>query len=131
IGKPRRLPVLCQELYRILKGHQPTTALALRALSLATLLKLIPPAATKAAIDYVLLARPIPPLIQEWSPVTIPESPRLRLGILVAGVAGGTVLGALVGVWGRGGASPTTQREEGAAPRQVAEQPMRRALLRG
>ena len=35
--------------------------MALLGLSLATLLKLIPPAATKAAIDYVLLARPLPP----------------------------------------------------------------------
>ncbi len=79
----RSLPVLYRELYGVLRGYRQAIALALLGLSLATLLKLIPPAATKAAIDYVLLARPLPAAVQAWSPVPIPESPKLRLVILV------------------------------------------------
>ena len=41
-------------------GHRVTLALALAGLSIATVMKLIPPAATKAVIDYVVMARPLP-----------------------------------------------------------------------
>ena len=47
--KHRSLARLYRELYRILVGHRVTLALALVGLSLATVLKLIPPAATKAS----------------------------------------------------------------------------------
>jgi ATP-binding cassette subfamily B protein/subfamily B ATP-binding cassette protein MsbA len=124
------LPVLYRELYGVLKGHRRTIALALLALSLATLLKLIPPAATKAAIDYVLLARPVPPVIQQWSPITIPESPRLRLMILVAVVATITVLGTLVGLGSRWQATRTTKRVQVAVRRRVYEHAMRLPLHR-
>src|SRR5208337_1816406 len=46
-GTHRSLPVLYRELYRALKGHRRTIALALLGLSVATLLKLVPPASTK------------------------------------------------------------------------------------
>ena len=82
-GRHRSLPVLYRELYRILRGHRRAIALALLGLSASTLLKLVPPAATKAVIDYVLLARPLPPSMERWSPLPIPDSPRLRLLILV------------------------------------------------
>ena len=49
-----RLARLYRELYRILVGHRASLALAFVGLSLATILKLIPPAATKAMIDYVV-----------------------------------------------------------------------------
>src|SRR5262249_55518728 len=80
----RSLPLLYRELYRLLTGYRLTLALALAGLTLATLLKLIPPAATKAAIDYVMLGQPVPPALARWCPVAIPESPRVRLVALVA-----------------------------------------------
>jgi ATP-binding cassette subfamily B protein/subfamily B ATP-binding cassette protein MsbA len=129
-SKHRSLPVLYRELYRVLKGHRQTIALALLALSLATLLKLIPPAATKAAIDYVLLARPMPPVFQEWSPITIPESPRLRLVILVAVVTGITIVGTMIGLWSRWQATRTTKRVQVAVRRKVYEHAMRLPLHR-
>ena len=42
----------------LLDGYRGMLAVALAALTVATLLKLIPPAATKVAIDYVLLKNP-------------------------------------------------------------------------
>ncbi len=56
----RSLAVLYRELYRTLRGHRRTIAIALLGLSAATLLKLVPPAATKVVIDYVLLRAPFP-----------------------------------------------------------------------
>jgi ATP-binding cassette, subfamily B, bacterial len=129
-GKHRSLPVLYRELYGVLKGHRRTIALALLSLSAATLLKLIPPAATKAAIDYVMLARPLPPAFQEWSPVTIPESPRLRLFILIGLVSVITVLGTAIGLWSRWLATRTTKRVQVGVRRTVYEHAMRLPLHR-
>jgi ATP-binding cassette subfamily B protein/subfamily B ATP-binding cassette protein MsbA len=126
----RSLPVLYRELYRILKGHRRTLALSLLALSLATLLKLIPPAATKAAIDYVLLAHPIPPVVQRWSPIPVPESPKLRLAALVAVVTVITILGTMAGLWSRWHATRTTKRIQVAVRRKVYEHAMRLPLHR-
>ena len=94
-GKHRSLPVLYRELYRSLRGHRRTIAVALLGLSVATLLKLVPPAATKVVIDYVLMARPLP--AAEGSPgARLPASarssppssgscsrPRCRSGVLL------------------------------------------------
>ncbi|MGC8641546.1 MAG: ABC transporter ATP-binding protein [Isosphaeraceae bacterium] len=129
-AKHRSLPVLYRELYGVLKGHRRTIALALFCLSMATLLKLIPPAATKAAIDYVMLARPLPPAFRKWSPVTIPESPRLRLFILIGVVTVITVLGTAIGLWSRWIATRTTKRVQVGVRRKVYEHAMRLPLHR-
>jgi ATP-binding cassette subfamily B protein/subfamily B ATP-binding cassette protein MsbA len=129
-AKHRSLPVLYRELYRVLKGHRRTIALSLLSLSLATLLRLIPPAATKAAIDYVLLARPVPPAVQEWSPFPIPESPKLRLAALVAAVTVITILGTMFGLWSRWQATRSTKRIQVAVRRRVYEHAMRLPLHR-
>ena len=129
-GIHRSLPVLYRELYRTLKGHRRTIGLALLGLSLATLLKLIPPAATKAVIDYVLLARPIPSALAQWSPVPIPESPKLRLVILVSVVAVISIVGTLIGLWSRWVSTRTTKRIQVAVRRKVYEHAMRLPLHR-
>jgi ATP-binding cassette subfamily B protein/subfamily B ATP-binding cassette protein MsbA len=61
---------LYRELYRLLTGHRLT--LAVPGIVAGDALKLIPPAATKAAIDYVTLARPVPEWV-EAEPLPIPE----------------------------------------------------------
>ena len=126
----RSLPVLYRELYGVLRGYRQAIALALLGLSLATLLKLIPPAATKAAIDYVLLARPLPAAVQAWSPVPIPESPKTRLVILVGVVAVISIVGTMVGLWSRWQATRTTKRVQVAVRRKVYEHAMRLPLHR-
>jgi ATP-binding cassette subfamily B protein/subfamily B ATP-binding cassette protein MsbA len=105
-------------------------ALALLGLSLATLLKLIPPAATKAAIDYVLLARPLPNLLRSWSPIPLPESPRAMLVALVVAVLVVSVLGKVLGLSSRWQATRTTKRVQVAVRRKVYEHAMRLPLHR-
>jgi ATP-binding cassette subfamily B protein/subfamily B ATP-binding cassette protein MsbA len=129
-GKHRSLPVLYRELYRVLKGHRKTIAVALLGLSAATLLKLIPPAATKGAIDYVMLGRPIPSSVVEACPFPIPESPKLRLVLLVGIATVVTLLGTLLGLLSRWQATRTTKRVQVAVRRKVYEHAMRLPLHR-
>ncbi len=129
-GKHRSLPVLYRELYRVLKGHRRTIGLALLGLSLATLLKLVPPAATKLVIDYVLLGRPLPAAFLARCPVPIPDSPRLRLPLLVALVSLITIAGTMVGLWSRWLATLATKRVQVSVRRRVYEHAMRLPLHR-
>jgi ATP-binding cassette subfamily B protein/subfamily B ATP-binding cassette protein MsbA len=128
--KHRSLARLYRALYDFLHGHRLTMALALSGLSLATLLKLIPPAATKAAIDYVMLARPLPQSIITWSPIPIPESPKGRLVVLVVVVMVVSVLGKVFGLFSRWQATRTTKRVQVAVRRRVYEHAMRLPLHR-
>jgi ATP-binding cassette, subfamily B, bacterial len=128
--KHRSLARLYRALYTLLAGHRLTIALALVALSLATLLKLIPPAATKAVIDYVVLARPLPATIAAWSPVSIPESPRIRLVALVVLVMLVSVLGKILGLSSRWQTTRATKRVQVAVRRRVYEHAMRLPLHR-
>ena len=100
------------------------------ALTVATLLKLIPPAATKAAIDYVMLGRPLPEGLVAWSPVALPESPKMRLALLVVVVLVVSVLGKFLGLSSRWQATRTTKRVQVAVRRKVYEHAMRLPLHR-
>jgi ATP-binding cassette subfamily B protein/subfamily B ATP-binding cassette protein MsbA len=126
----RSLPVLYRELYGLLAGHRLTLLFALFGLSFATILKLIPPAATKAAIDYVMLGQPVPDWLVARSPVPIPESPRWRLAVLVGVVMAVSVLGKFLGLTTRWLATRTTKRVQVAVRRKVYEHAMRLPLHR-
>ena len=97
---------------------------------MATLLKLIPPAATKAVIDYVILAHPLPAGVAAWSPVSLPESPKARLVALVSLVLVVSVLGKLFGLSSRWQATRVTKRVQVAVRRKVYEHAMRLPLHR-
>jgi len=127
-GVHRTLPRLYRELYRILQGHRTSIVLSLLALSLGTLLKLIPPAATKLVIDYVLLGRAIPSRWSEWVP--IPPTPRGRLFALVVVVLVVTALGLVVGLWSRWKATLASKRVQVVARRAVFEHASRLPLHR-
>ncbi len=128
--KHRSLAQLYRELYRTLAGHRLTLALALAGLSIATAMKLIPPAATKAVIDYVVMARPLPEQLTSWLPFAIPESPRLRLVGLVALVLLVSVVGKFFGLISRWQATRATKRVQVAVRREVYEHAMRLPLHR-
>jgi ATP-binding cassette, subfamily B, bacterial len=129
-GRHRSLPRLYRELYGLLAGYRATLAVAIAGLTVATLLKLIPPAATKAAIDYVMMSRPLPDWLTSRSPVTIPESPRIRLAVLVAIVFAVSVLGKFLGLSSRWQATRTSKRVQVAVRRKVYEHAMRLPLHR-
>ena len=129
-AKHRALPQLYRELYRLLIGYRLTILLALIGDSMATLLKLIPPAATKAVIDYVILAHPLPGVVIAWSPVPLPEAPKGHLVVLVSLVLIVSVLGKLFGLSSRWYTTRTTKRVQVAVRRKVYEHAMRLPLHR-
>ncbi len=106
-GQDRSLLRLLGELWRVLRGHRRAIAASLGLLSLATLLKLIPPAATKFVIDYVLTNRPLPASAPE-SFAALP--PRARLLALVGLVFAVSMVRVFVGLASRWIATRTTKR---------------------
>ncbi len=130
VPKHRSLSRLYRELYRLLTGHRLTLAMALLGVSLATVLKLVPPAATKFAIDYVMLGHPVPQHIAAWSPVAIPESPKVRLFALVAIVMVVSVIGKFLGLSTRWQGTRITKRVQVEVRRKVYEHAMRLPLHR-
>ncbi len=129
-GRHRSLPRLYRELYRLMEGRRGALAVAMASLTVATLLKLIPPAATKAAIDYVMLAHPLPDWLVSQNSVAIPDSPRIRLAALVAIVFAVSVLGKFLGLSSRWQATRITKRVQVAIRRKVYDHAMRLPLHR-
>ncbi|QDV33891.1 Lipid A export ATP-binding/permease protein MsbA [Tautonia plasticadhaerens] len=120
--------MLYGELFRLMRGHRRGVAIALATLTVGTLLRLIPPAATKVVIDYVLLDRPLPDRIPAWAP--IPSSSVGKLGAVVAVVFAVSVIGALLGVWGRWRATVVSKQLQVRVRRRVFEHASRLPLHR-
>jgi ATP-binding cassette subfamily B protein len=128
--KHRSLPRLYWELHQILAGYRITILAALCAVSLATVLKLIPPLAIKAVIDYVVMKQPLPKVVTDWSPIPIPDSRKLRLTIIVAVVLVVSVIGKFLGLSSRWHVTRVTKRVQVAIRRKVYEHAMRLPLHR-
>jgi ATP-binding cassette subfamily B protein/subfamily B ATP-binding cassette protein MsbA len=124
----RSLWVLYRELYRCLIGDRATVGLALLLLSIATLFRLVPPAATKLVIDNVLMGKPLPALLASWVPES--ASPRTRLILLVVTVFVISAVGTAIGLLSRWYATRTTKRVQVAARRRVFEHAARLPLHR-
>ena len=124
----RSLRTLYRELYRSLRGERWTIVIALVLLSVATLLKLAPPAATKLVIDNVLLGKPLPAPLARWVPDSV--TLRARLFILVVGVFVVSAIGTAIGLLSRWHATRTTKRVQVAARRRVFEHAARLPLHR-
>src|SRR5262249_5294010 len=124
----RSLFQLYRELFRFLAGHRATLVTAMMALSAATVLKLVPPAATKIVIDYILLGRPLPPNVPSWLP--LPSPPKARLLLLGVAVLAVSVLGSAVLLVGRWLATRTVKRVQVAVRRKVFEHAARLPLHR-
>ena len=116
------------ELYRAIAGHRLEIAGALFALSIATMLKLVPPAATKLVIDQVLLHKPIPPRLVGWLPSS--GGPKPLLVTIVATVLVVSALGTLFGLWGRWQATLATKRLQVGLRRRAFEHAVRLPLHR-
>jgi ATP-binding cassette subfamily B protein/subfamily B ATP-binding cassette protein MsbA len=124
----RSLWQLYRELIQLLEGSRAAVFSALAALSVATLLKLIPPAATKLVIDNVLLGHPLSARLAAW--VRLPGSPRDRLFALVAAVLVVSLVGMAVGLFGRWRATLATKRMQVKVRRKVFEHAVRLPLHR-
>ncbi len=117
-----------RELYRLLEGHRGSIGVALATLSVATTLRLVPPAATKLVIDQVLLGHPLPADLPSWLPV--PESARRKLFALVGLVFAVSVLGTAIGLWSRWLATLASKQVQIATRRKVFEHAARLPLHR-
>ncbi len=124
----RSLRRLYQELYRTLEGGRATLVAALGLLSFATLLKLVPPAATKLVIDYVLIGKPLPrkPALL----AALPTDPQTRLVVLVLVVMVVSTVGTAVGLWSRWLATRTSKWVQVSVRRRVFEHAARLPLHR-
>ena len=88
---------LIKSFLHLLRGHGLAMALSLATVTVATLLTLIPPAATKFLMDYVLSGKPLPDYVPAW----IPRQPWPLMVWITGGVIAVSLLKIGVQVWGR------------------------------
>jgi ATP-binding cassette subfamily B protein/subfamily B ATP-binding cassette protein MsbA len=127
-GRHRTFWRLFKEFWRQLRGYHGAIVLALATLSVATVLRLVPPAATKFAIDYVLTDHALPEPFRHW-PVF--QTDKMSLLVLVAGVViAVATVEALIHLWGRWHATRTSNRVQATMRKRVFEHAVRLPLHR-
>ncbi|MFO0829056.1 MAG: ABC transporter ATP-binding protein [Phycisphaerales bacterium] len=116
----------------LLREYRVGMAIALSTLTVSTLLSLIPPAATKLAIDYVFVAAPLPPALARYFPdhEATEADRRLLLSVVVGAVVLIAFVRACVGLSGRWIATRTTKRIQLDLRRRVFAHAVRLPLFR-
>ena len=103
-------------------------AISLLALSVSTLLALLPPAATKFIVDNVLGDKPLPQQIPPW--LSLPTDRWQLLLWITVGVAAISLIKLGLHVWGRWHATRATKRLQLAVRKSVFEHAVRLPLYR-
>lgn len=117
---------LVRNFFELLKVHRWSVTLSLSTLFIATLLALIPPAATKFVVDYVLDDNPVPATLPEW----IPHEPwPLLVSIIIAVILISFVRIGLQ-IWGRWHATRITKLIQMQVRKEVFAQAVRLPLHR-
>ena len=119
--------LLC-EFLRLLKGLRLQLAIALATLSFSTLLKLVPPAATKIVIDNVLGGRPITSPWLVW--LDADRGRRHLLLVLAGAVLIISLVQTAVHIWGRWLATQATKRVQARVRKRAFEHAARLPLHR-
>ena len=96
---------LVQSFLGLLKNYRTSLLLSLGTLTIATLLALIPPAATKFVVDYVLDQKPLPVDLPSW----IPHEPWPLLVTITVGVILISMVRIGLQIWGRWHATRITK----------------------
>lgn len=119
--RQRSVTTLFVELLRVLRGSGTAVVGGIALGTAATLLKLVPPMATKVAVDQVLLERGLPDWLPGWLPqwLPVPSSPLGRLLVLVAAVMTVILAGSLCSLAGRWLVTVTTKRVQERMRREV------------
>jgi ATP-binding cassette subfamily B protein/subfamily B ATP-binding cassette protein MsbA len=117
---------LVRSFFGLLRGHWPAVTISLITLTIATLLALIPPAATKFVVDYVLTRKPLPPQVPAW----IPRERLALLGAITAAVFAISLVKLTIHIWGRWHATRVTKRLQLSVRKQVFAHVMRLPLHR-
>ncbi len=124
----RTFSVLLRDFSRLLRGHRRTIVFALTTLTVATLMKLAPPIATKVAIDYVLDDKPLPKFWTENTP--LPPGGMPLLFCIGATVVVITTLATLIHLSGRWVATRTVNRMQAGLRKKVFAHAVRLPLHR-
>ena len=118
---------LFKSFWGLLRGYRGVIVFALGLLTINTGLRLIPPAATKLAIDSVLSTppRPLPAALQS---LPLPTEPMPLLVVIAVAVTLITIVATGIGLWGRWLATKTVNRTQVDIRRQVFEHTIRLPL---
>lgn len=117
---------LIRSFNELLRGHRGSVAFSLSTLTIATLLALIPPAATKFVVDYVLGGRPLPDSVPDW----LPHQPWPLLLLITAGVLAISLVKTGMHIWSRWHATRVTKLIQMSVRKQVFTHAMRLPLHR-
>ncbi len=125
---PRTVRELLVAFFRLLKGQYAPLAFALGTLTIGTLLKLMPPAATKLVIDYVLGPKSLP---SSWTNRFPALADRVTLLVwLSTAVVLVSLSAAAIHLWGRWYATKAVNRVQVSVRRRVFEHAVRLPLHR-
>lgn len=119
---------LLEAFWDLLRGQRRAMAFAIGTLTIATVLALIPPAATKLIVDTVLGDRPLPasiPFVEHW-----PQDRWTLLVWITLGVFAVSAVKVLLHVWGRWHATRATKRLQLSVRRKMFEHAVRLPLTR-
>ncbi len=124
--RSRSFAQLFVEFLRLLRGHGRLLAVALATLTIATLLKLIPPAATKIAIDYIIISDSTP---SSWPREYGLPSDRFQLLLLLTlGVVVVSLMSTAIHLWGRWYATRAVNRVQVTLRKRLFQHMMRLPL---
>jgi ATP-binding cassette subfamily B protein/subfamily B ATP-binding cassette protein MsbA len=84
-------------------------AIALGTLTVGTILNLVPPAATKVAIDNVFMRQPLPAPLARWLPADAPTDPSMLLAWIAGTIVTLSFIGTVVHLTGRWQATRVTK----------------------
>ncbi|REK19627.1 MAG: ABC transporter ATP-binding protein [Planctomycetota bacterium] len=126
--QPRGFWRLFADFWGLLAGHRGSVVFALATLTVATLLSLLPPVATKLVIDNVLGGKPLEPPFSNFLPE--PESRLQLLWWLAGGVVAISIVETLIRLWGRWYATRAVTRVQVATRRRAFDHAVRLPLHR-
>jgi ATP-binding cassette subfamily B protein/subfamily B ATP-binding cassette protein MsbA len=124
--RDRSTGALIGSFFRLLAPQRAGLAFALATLTVATLLALVPPAATKLVIENVLGGQPLPASVPDW----VPRDPWPLLLAITAAVLGISLVKMAIHMWGRWHATRVTKRLQLSIRKKVFEQMLRLPLHR-
>jgi len=127
-GRRRGFVELLREFLSMLGDQRGRLWMALVTLTVATVLNLVPPAATKIVVDYVLTGREAPPFLTQR--LGLPAAPRPLLAVVAIAMVAIILVAIVIGMWGRWQATKTTKRLQVAVRRRVFEHAVRLPLHR-
>ncbi|HOM51070.1 MAG TPA: ABC transporter ATP-binding protein [Phycisphaerae bacterium] len=126
--RSRSLSRLLREFLGLLQGHKLTIGLALAALALGTVLKLIPLYSTKIVLDNVLAGHPLPPAWPVW--LALPTDRRMLLTVVAVVTVVIAAISLAINTWSRWQTTRVTKRVQVSIRRRVFDHAARLPLHR-